>query len=144
MGTWATGPFDNDSAADFADDIRGCTDLDERHDLLLATLRDGSLTVPHADLSPEYSYGYKLEFAIAAAAFVADEHTGVKKFTDNSYARGVGEDMQLMPFVEFHQPSADLLEASRKFIGAMVQRMRHLGIHEEWTQPVDDIRRALA
>lgn len=144
MGTWGTGPFDNDSAADFAGGIQDCSGPDARHDLLLATLRAGTDAAGKADLSNEYSFGYELEFGIAAAAFVADEYAGTKKFTDNSYARGVGEDMELEPFVTFHPPSAELTEAARSFVRATTEAMRRSKIEEKWLEPVDAIGLALA
>ena len=143
MGTWATGPFDNDNAADFAADVRDRSDRDARHDLLLATLRAGTEALPKADFSNDYSFGYELEFAVAAAAFVSDEYTGCKKFTDISYARGVGDDMGLLPFVEFHPPSDELISAAKIFIGRMVQSLQLAHIDEEWIKPINDIGFAL-
>jgi hypothetical protein len=144
MGTWAEGPFDNDSAADFAHGVRERTDAQARHDLLLATLRAGIEILPNQQLTNEYAWGYELEFAVASAAFVADEYTGVKKFTDTPYARGVSEDGDdLLPFVEIHL-SDELLSAAREFIVLMVRRMQFCRIDAEWVEPVAEIGTALA
>lgn len=143
MGTWATGPFDNDSAADFAGDLRDCSGPEARHDLLLTTLTAGTSALETAQLDNEYSWGYELEHAIAAAAFVADEYTGRKVFTDTSYARGVGDDMELLPFVQI-QLSPDLIAAARLFTARMISRMQASRIHKEWIDPVADIGLALA
>lgn len=143
MGTWDTGPFDNDSAADFASDIRTCTDAQARHDLLLATLGAGTEKAATADLTDEYSWGYELEHAVAAAAFTADEYTGTKQFTDTSYARGVSDSMELEPYVEIRM-SDDLVAAARSFTARMLSRMRGCRIDREWVKPVVDIGFALS
>lgn len=143
MGTWDTGPFDNDSAADFAGDIRGCSGPEARHDLLLATLRAGTEVLSRTQLKSEESYGYELEHAVAAAAFVADEHTHRKDFTNTSFARGVGDDMELKPYVDFLPPSQDLLLAARKFTNRLVNRMSGSWIGAEWITPIKDIESAL-
>lgn len=144
MGTWAEGPFDNDSAADFAYDIQEAVSGEERHDRLLDALSAGSvyLNTSHPRLSDEYAWGYQLEYAIAAAAFTADEHTGVKQFTNCSYARGVDDDMELKPYVDITM-SDRLLQTARAFTAQMLKRMRRDRISEEWVQPVRDIAAAL-
>lgn len=144
MGTWHTGPFDNDSAADFAGDVRDCTGPAARGGLLTAALRGGQEYLrTNRALTEEYSWGYELEHAIAAAAFVADEYTGEKRFTDCSYARGVGDDMELLPYVEFLPPSAILLIEARWFVKDMLTAMRFSGISEEWVEPVEEIGNVL-
>lgn len=148
MGTWAAGPFDNDSAADFAQDIHSCSDKDARHDLLLATLRGGSehllaLGQRGERLDNEYSWGYELEHAVAAAAFVADEFTGVKCFTDTVYAKEFDEDDEPTVYAEFHPPSAGLLRAATLFLASMLVVMRRDGIDGEWVEPVENIADAL-
>lgn len=88
MGTWAYGPFDNDSAADFAGNLRDLPDLDTRVQEVTTALlqaRDGELKP--SDLGV-YALGWQLEYAVAAAAIVADAHQGVMNFTDSVYARG--------------------------------------------------------
>lgn len=141
MGTWDTGPFDNDSAADFAADIQACSGPDARHDLLLATLRAGTSHLSSVRLTDGYAWGYEVEHAVAAAAFVVDEYTGMKQFTNCSYARGVDDNMELNPYVEFHL-TPELLDAARKFTDATLTRMRCDCIDEEWAAPVRDIRTA--
>jgi hypothetical protein len=143
MGTWDTGPFDNDSAADFAGAIQDCTGPEARHDLLLATLGAGTEALPRAELTNEYSWGYELEQAFAAAAFVADEYTGRKQFTDTSYARGVDDDMELNPFAEIRM-SEELLKAARLFTGRMISKMGECGIDRELVEPVVEVGFALS
>lgn len=142
MGTWDTGPFDNDSAADFAYDIQESSTPQERHDVLLMTMRRGTEYVAGHRLDNMYSWGDEVEHAIAAAAFTADEHTGIKQFTNCSYARGVDDDMELKPFAEI-QMSGELLGAARLFTAAMLRRMKRDDIDDEWVEPVRQIREAL-
>lgn len=59
MGTWGTGPFDNDSAADYADTI---TALADQPDTVTSHL-ETTLTSPHPDQPEE---------TVAACAIVAD------------------------------------------------------------------------
>lgn len=143
MGTWDTGPFDNDSAADFAGNIQDCTTPQARHDLLLMALQTGRERLQRTDclLDNVYAWGWELEQAIAAAAFVADEFTSTKQFTDTPYARGVGEDMELKPFVEI-QMSGQLMYRARLFIDGMIDRMWRDQINEEWIDPIKRIREA--
>lgn len=143
MGTWDTGPFDNDNAADFAGNIQDCTTPQARHDMLLMTLLAGKERLRQTDclLDNVYSWGHELEQAIAAGAFVADEYTGVKRFTDNAYARGVGDDDELKPFIEI-QLSGQLLYQARSFIDGMLDCMKRDLIEDEWVEPVQRIRDA--
>lgn len=67
MGTWGTGPFDNDAAADFADRLDGAVSLAQREDIvwvaLMRTVKaTGNLT--------------GAEQAVAAAAVIAAQGRG--------------------------------------------------------------------
>ncbi|MGY1437568.1 DUF4259 domain-containing protein [Streptomyces reniochalinae] len=66
MGTWDVGPFDNDTAADFAGTLDHASPH-ERHTLIAAALREATGTTDYldADLGQE---------AVAAAALVAAQH----------------------------------------------------------------------
>lgn len=136
MGTWDTGPFDNDSAADFAGAVQDCSGPEARNDLLLITIRAGIERLKTVRLDNVYSWGYELEQAIAATAFVADEYTGKKRFTDCSYARGVDDDIELKPYVEFLSVRGELVAASRHFLGQLLVCMKRDDIDREWVDPI--------
>lgn len=104
MGAWGHGPFDNDTAADFAHDVRACATLPHplpaRTALLLETMRqvlNGDAEV-RPDQPSDYELDYRIERALAAVAFVADAVTGICAHTDTPFARGVDD-----------SPEADLL-----------------------------------
>ncbi|MDI6516180.1 DUF4259 domain-containing protein [Streptomyces coelicoflavus] len=68
MGTWDIGPFDNDTAADFGDDLDDAV-MDEREPKIRSVLKRaanpaGLLTAPDA------------ERAVAAASLVVAQHPG--------------------------------------------------------------------
>lgn len=136
MGTWSTGPFDNDSAADFAYEVQNCSEPQARNDLLMITIRAGIERLSTVRLDNVYSWGYELEQAVAATAFVADEYTGEKRFTDCSYARGVGDDDQLNPYVEFLSVRGELVAASRHFLGQLLVCMKRDDIEQDWVDPI--------
>ncbi len=69
MGTWGVGPFDNDFAADWADDF-GELGVDERPEALRQALR--AVTDREGYLDSDYAVE-----GIAAAAVVAHARTGV-------------------------------------------------------------------
>ncbi|MEU4174783.1 DUF4259 domain-containing protein [Streptomyces sp. NPDC026589] len=69
MGTWGTGPFDNDQAGDFEDLLSG-TDPSEREVLLRRTL-----SRPSADTIGDW------EEAVAAAAVIAEQCPGGQRFS---------------------------------------------------------------
>ncbi|WP_232667157.1 DUF4259 domain-containing protein [Pseudonocardia sp. TRM90224] len=62
MGTWGTGSFDNDNAADFAGDLDDATAADRP--ALLREALDNAASADHLD-------SYEADLAIAAAAIVA-------------------------------------------------------------------------
>ncbi|MEV6123000.1 MULTISPECIES: DUF4259 domain-containing protein [unclassified Streptomyces] len=68
MGTWDIGPFENDTAADFAGTLDG-TDREGRAEFLRATLQRAAGAVEFLD-SPE------AEEAVAAAALIAAQCPG--------------------------------------------------------------------
>ena len=77
MGTWDAGPFDNDSAADFANDL---DDAPEHGHVALirAVLTATAENDTHLDLGEGAP-------AVAAAALVADRLPGGEQFAPNSY-----------------------------------------------------------
>ncbi len=77
VGTWSFGPFDNDTAADFAADLDETPEsgrLDKLHDALLAV----SGCVGHVD-------GPRAEVAVAAAALAARDLAGGEEFQPQHY-----------------------------------------------------------
>ena len=142
MGAWGYGPFDNDSAADFAYDVRETHGPTERQSLLLLTLAAGTVYL-RSHRAGEWDW--ELEFAVAAAAFTADEHTGIKQFTDCSYARGVEDDeeLSLKPYVQFGPLAPELLDVSRLFVSRLLVWMEAARTDREWTDPIHAVLRAL-
>jgi hypothetical protein len=67
MGTWGTGPFDNDYAADFAGDLDEAAEA-ERPSLI----REALAVVAHGDAQD----GHRGDIAVAAAALVAVQCPG--------------------------------------------------------------------
>lgn len=112
MGTWGPGPFDNDCAADFASEIRSCTDPAARADYLEFTLR-GTLTdlAKLDELDGDVEFDWGLLHGYAAAAFVADAAHERCKHGDSSFARGCAdsEPYELLPPCELPRPSGELL-----------------------------------
>lgn len=66
MGTWDIGPFDNDTAADFADDLDEAA-VEERESMVRGALKRAA---DHAD----YLDAPDAERAVAAAALVVAQH----------------------------------------------------------------------
>ncbi|MGT2532760.1 DUF4259 domain-containing protein [Streptomyces nojiriensis] len=66
MGTWDIGPFDNDTAADFAGDLDEAT-LEEREAMIQGVLK-------RAAAPPDFLGIYDGERAVAAAALVVAQH----------------------------------------------------------------------
>ena len=81
MGTWDAGPFDNDSAADFANDID-----DAPEDQRVAVIRAELLAAVENDAYLDLDEGAP---AVAAAALVAHRLPGGAQFTPNGYGHEV-------------------------------------------------------
>jgi hypothetical protein len=77
LGTWDAGPFDNDSAADFANDLDDTPDH-ERVDLIRAVLTAAVENDTYLDLDEGAA-------AVAAAALVAYRLPGGEQFAPNNY-----------------------------------------------------------
>lgn len=131
MGAWGPGPFDNDTAADFAHDVRACDRLPHplpaRTALLLDTLRQvlhGEVEV-RPDQPSVYELDYRVERAVAAVAFVADTIQGRCHHTDNAFARGVADDQDatLLDPVEFEPVSEELLATTMAFLDWIEHRL---------------------
>jgi hypothetical protein len=146
MGAWDTEPFDNDSAADFAGDV-GATPEEERHEFLrqaLQKVQDGA----GRPFDAEYEFPYECEHAIAAAAFLADAHKGVRKFTDTVYAMVLDEsksfkDDDAWSPIEVPKPPQDLVDLAISVMKELVKRMLFSRVDREWIDPVERIIKAL-
>lgn len=144
MGMWGLGPFDNDSAADYAGrlrDMRGSAErVEDIYNLLTETL---NTPLKKANLAL-HSMGWRLEEAVAAAAIVADAHRGEMRFTDTAYARGVGEDDELGDPPYIGVPQAALVELASKVIAKVISHMEASGAEEMWIENVAAVGQALA
>lgn len=113
MGAWGTGTFDNDDAADWADELRGSADLAPAREALAATMdSDGWLEIPEGAR------------AVAAATAVAASFDGdVRGLPD-----GVVE------WLEYH-PDAGTLADARLAIDAL-ERIASVDseLREVWLQ----------
>ena len=97
MGAWGTGTFDNDDAADWADELLGSADLTPAREALAATLdSDGWLEIPEGAR------------AVAAAAAVAASFDGD--------VRGLPD--EVVEWLEYH-PDAGTLADARLAIDAL-------------------------
>ncbi|MFB7290797.1 DUF4259 domain-containing protein [Actinacidiphila glaucinigra] len=114
MGTWATGPFDNDTAADFADALDDAKP-EEREALIRGVL---TRTV---DAS---GYLTEAEEAVAAAALIAAQCPGGEP-VDTSY----GPETLMPAFPSDLRPLAD--EALARVVGD------ESGLASNWVDPRD-------
>ena len=90
MGAWGTGTFDNDDAADWADELLGSVDMTPGREALAATLdSDGWLEIPEGAR------------AVAAAAAVAASFDGDM--------RGLPD--EVVEWLEYHPDAATLADA---------------------------------
>lgn len=111
MGCWGPGPFDSDTAADFASEVRGGSDLEAREDILHFALRnlvqDETITLERFE---DYELASDVERAVAAVAFLADKIRNRCHWTDTSFARGCVSTppYELLPEVEL-APVSDTL-----------------------------------
>ncbi len=147
MGAWDTGPFDNDSAADFASDVGGLITVEKRQRWIqqaLQAVRDGA----GREIEEGYEFPYEIEFAIAGAAFLADAHTGRKDFTDTVYAKLLDEtknfkdDEAWLP-IDLGTPSQELVDLAALVTEQIVARLVEARVEEAWVEPSRKILAAL-
>ncbi len=98
MGTWDIGPFDNDTAADFADDLDDAA-VKERGSLIRKVLVRADRTQPYLEV-PE------AEVAVAAAAPVAAQCAGGAEI---SLPYGPEEPVPVLP-EDFRQLALEALD----------------------------------
>lgn len=124
MGAWGHGPFDNDTAADFAHDLRQCSTLPAplpaRTALLLDTMRQ---VLNGEDQPSDYGLDYRVERAVAAVAYVADACARRCHHTDSAFARGVQDDGDLYPPVVLEPVTAELHATALALLDWIGQRL---------------------
>jgi len=146
MGAWDSGPFDNDSAADFASDVSG-TPEGERHEFLrkaLQAVQEGA----GRPFEPEYEFPYEHEHAIAAAAFLADARKDQHVFTDTVYAMALDESKNFQDEdAWFHivvpEPEQSLVDLAARVMEDLAGRMKAGRVEPEWIDPVERILESL-
>lgn len=139
MGAWSPEPFDNDTAADYAHSLRAKPPA-ARLDFLMGALRHISMM----DELPYTGVEYELQEALAAAAFVAEAHTGTHPFTDdNPFALGTRDDGSVLPFPELPPPTPPLLTVALHCTIRIEQHFTSAGSEERWVEPVTRIRKLL-
>lgn len=149
MGAWAQGIFDNDHAADFAAGVEACSDVQARHDLLMATMG----AVLDRDIRPDevttyYELGSDLEAALASAAYVADARNGLHEFTDNPYAMGADREKDPRDdgawfHIELGTPPPALVERAVLTVEKILLAMVTAGIDKDWRDPSEKVYQAL-
>lgn len=149
MGAWDTGIFDNDNAADFSGSMEACTDVEARHDLLMATM--GAIlerAIEPDEMTPDYEFGYEVEHALASAAYVADAKNGRHDFTDTSYAKMLVreddfEDDDAWDHIDVGTPSPKLVERAVLLVEKVLISMVERGVDAEWREPSEKLLKAL-
>lgn len=146
MGCWGTGPFDSDTAADFASHVEHCSDKQARTDLLTATLGAYlELKLTDKDFDPTYEHPSAVEEAVAAAAFVADSHTLKQQFTNTPYAQGQmevrGETVWYL--IPLDDPKPELVALAKQAMERLLEQMRSALVGQEWRNPIVDLVEAL-
>jgi Domain of unknown function (DUF4259) len=89
MGSYGPGPFDSDTASDFASEVRHASDPEARADVLHFAMRnlvqaEGLVLARYAD----YELESEVERAVAAVAFIADQVRERCHWTNTADARG--------------------------------------------------------
>lgn len=146
MGTWDTGPFDNDTAADFAADLRSLPTTEARDDYLKTTLFHFiDEPYPPAEIVGVVGFHHSFAEAVAASAFVTDKITGFEEFTDTPFARGVTDDgePELLPYPELDPPDQILIAMTAQALDKAIALMARDGVDDEWQEPARRIRARL-
>lgn len=144
MGAWGTGAFDNDNAANFAGDLESRSDNEARNDLLLATL--GEMADHDFEARPietGYEFPYEVEYAIAAAAFVADARNGRYDFTDTAFARVYDQGSGEYYPISFAPVWDELVQKAKEALQRVLQGLEGAGVDAEWYEASRDILAAL-
>lgn len=149
MGAWDHGIFDNDSAADFSGALEDCSDVEARHDLLMATM--GAILereIRPDEMTPDYEFGYEVEHALASAAYIADAKNGVHQFTDNPFAMGhdrtkADDDPAYWYHIDVGTPSPKMVERAVLVVEKILLDMVMREIDPDWREPSEKLYSAL-
>jgi hypothetical protein len=150
MGAWDTGIFDNDTAADFSSSVEHCSDVEARHDLLMATM--GAFLdhrVTQQDMLPGYEFDSLLETALAAAAYVADAKNGRHQFTDNAFAMGHNREVEdpakdeAWYHIDLGTPGPELVQRAVAVADKALRFMRKFNVDQDWIEPSQELLKAL-
>ncbi|MEU1597885.1 DUF4259 domain-containing protein [Streptomyces sp. NPDC005708] len=131
MGTWDIGPFDNDTAADFADD------LDDAAAAERAALIRGVLvrTVGNQD----YLEGPDAEEAVAAAALVAAQCPGGEAVSPHY---GPDEPVPVLP-ADFRRLAVEALDRVLADESELPELWGETGDGRQWRSSIDRLRAVL-
>lgn len=153
MGTWDTGPFDNDHAADFAWSVEACSGPEARHDLFVITFGT-FMDTPDGAFAGSLAEGYELPCimleTIASAAYVADAVTGRRDYTDTVYAKqrvtpagpaGVHGDHY--EFIPMGTPPEAVADAAILALTRCLRLMTRAAIGRAWSDSPESILRTL-
>lgn len=148
MGTWDTGPFDSDHAADFASAVIGASEPSARHDLFSITF-GAFMDMPdtHPDMAmmcDEYELPSIILEVVASAAYVADGATGDTRWIDSVYARGTDRvTNDLCPVVELGEINGHMVANAHAALAKALRLMRAARISGDRTEPVEQIATTL-
>lgn len=146
MGTWDTGPFDSDHAADFAASVIHASGPAARHDLFTITF-GAFMDMP--DVHPEliamddsYQLPSIILEVIASAAYVADGAAGDTRWISSVYARGA--DMyDAGQFVELGEISGHMVANAHAAVAKSLRLMHAARISADRMEPAEQIATAL-
>lgn len=149
MGAWDTGIFDNDNAADFSSSVQDCSDVQARHDLLMATMgavleRD----IRDDEITQDFEMGHEVEHALASAAYVADAKNGRHQFTDNPYAMAMDREKDLEDdgawlHIDLGTPPPALVERAVLLVEKVLLAMVTARLEKAWRAPSEELYQAL-
>lgn len=133
MSRWGCGPFDNDTAADFADD------LDERLNLSASGMIHDALAAVGSHDS--YVDGFRAQVALAAVALVARNLPGGEEFQSRNY----GPDNRIPPIPENLIPlAAGVVDCLLNGENDVKVDLRVSGKADEWFAATRRLRAVLA
>jgi hypothetical protein len=137
MGAWDTGPFDNDHAADFTDDVINSAGPEARDELFMTAFR-AVTDVPDGWFDsrcvPSFELPHEFEEVIASAAYLADEVIGTWKWSGNAYARRVVPHGSAQKTIEFLPLTPEILEAAHAALTRVLRIMELRGIEPQWRE----------
>ncbi|MBK3547219.1 DUF4259 domain-containing protein [Streptomyces sp. MBT60] len=132
MGTWGIGPFDNDTAADFAGDLDEAA-VEEREPIIRRVLKRAAdpadcLDVPDA------------ERAVAAAVLVAAQHPAGEPTCSNY---GPSEPLPELP-ADLRTLAVDALDQVVSELSELAELWAEAANYSKWRQDITRLRDVLA